>query len=134
MSHALVSVRERTTKQLDLKSKPDEVVSENDVTDTGLLRKLITRILTSLSALTGEWRPRKITFRDIVSTGTSGVPIDVALTHKFGGPVEYEVVDIADGGTITLPLVMRLNTSTKDVLNLRIYFPATLAIRVTEGG
>lgn len=134
MSHTVISVDRGTTKQLDLKSEPDQVVTEADVTDTGLLRKLLTRLLSSVAKLNSEWRPRSITFRDLISTGTDVSPQSFSLTHKFGGPVEFVVVDVADTGTVALPFVARNPDSTKDVLIVDVYFEATIAIRVTEGG
>lgn len=134
MSWSVASVRDATSKQLDSRPQPDEVVTNEDVADAPKLARLLTRILSELAALRRAWSPRVITFRDIVSTGTNVSPQTVRLTHGFGSAVEYEVVDIANPGVVNVTLVSRDSTSDANVLVVKVYFAATIAIRVTEAG
>jgi hypothetical protein len=131
---AIISVRDRTVRQLDRRAEPDEQVTEEQVKDPPRLARMLMSILRDIATLKRRWTPRSITFRDIVSTGSSGSPQIFRLTHNFGGAVEYEVVDIALPGTVAVPLVSRAVSSDQNTLVVQVYYEATLAIRVTEGG
>lgn len=131
---SIVNVAEDTSRQLDGKPQPDEQVTEADVTDAPKLARLLTRLLAEVAKLRRPFRPRTITFTNIVSTGTDVSPYTVRLTHKFGGEVDYEVVGRTEPGVIVLPFEYQTTATDKDTLVLAIYYPATLAVRVTERG
>jgi hypothetical protein len=131
---AIVSVRDGSVRQLDSRAEPDQEVTEEQVKDLPQLARILMSVLRDLALLKRRWWPRSITFRDIVSTGSSGSPQTFRLTHNFGGAVEYEVVDIALPGTVAIPLVSRAGSSDQNTLVVQVYYEATLAIRVTEGG
>lgn len=131
---AVVSVRDSTSKALDLKATPDEVIAPEDVADTSKLARLLTRILGELASFRRRFTPRRTTFRDIVSTGTAGTPYTVRLPHRFGGRVEWTLAGVRGAGVVVTPLIEETSASDKDTLELKVFFPATVAIRVEEGG
>lgn len=134
VSHAVISMRDGSQRTLDSRVQPDEVVTPEDAENKTLLSRLLTRILAEIATLKRSWTPRVITFRDIVSTGSSSVPYTARLPHNFGALVEFEVVDVTDPGVVSIPYLCRTSASDLNTLVLDIYYPSTLAIRVTEAG
>ncbi len=133
VSTAVVSVVDRTTRLLDARPQPEEVVTPEDATDGPKLGRLLMRLLRELSDLRRRFAPKRITYRDIVSDGTDSVPYRVTLVHNFGGPVEWWAVDTHSTGTVVIPHVVRdADDSTTNEIALDIYFEGTLAIRVEE--
>lgn len=134
MSASVISVRDGASSLLDAKRGADEVVAPGDAADSSKLARLLTQALADIAALRRRFAPQRITFRDIVSTGTADTPVTVRLPHRFGGPVEWWVVGVKLAGTVVVPLVMEAPASDADTLVVQVYFPATLAIRVEETG
>ncbi len=141
MSTTVVNVSESTSKSLDLKPQPDEVVTPEDAVDGFKLGRLLTRVLRELAAARRRFLPRRITYRGIPSTGSDLSAQRVRLVHNFSAPVEWWVVGLSGtGGAVTLPQIsegLDVNghpASTANVLEIDVYFPGTLTIRVEESG
>lgn len=121
-------------RQLDTRPEPDEQITEDQAGDVSRLARLLTRLLRDVAELRRRWFPRRIDYEGIVSVGSSGTPETHQFPHSFGGQVRWWIVDCDGVGSVTLPLVMRTNTSDKNTLSLAFYFPGNFAIRIEESG
>ena len=133
MSAAIVSFLTNAVRQLDAPSQPVEDATPQDVQDPSRLSRVLKRLLLDVAALRRRFTRNSITFTDIVSTGTSGSPQRITLTHGMGGVVEWTVVRLYNRGTIALPLVVEV-TNDNRILVLDVYYAATIAIRVESTG
>jgi len=123
-----------TVSQLDKPAEPDENITEENVKDQKMLARFLLRMFRDIATLKRRWAPRRIDYTDLVSTGTAGSPQTFRLEHGLGGPVVWWPVRITVAGTVVLPFIYEINTSTDTVLVLQVYFPGTLTIRVEESG
>ncbi len=114
--------------QLGAKATPDEIVTQDDVKEPVKLAKMLTRIISLLSALRRIWVPRTIDFEDVAVPGGGGL---VTLQHNFGGRVRWWVVDVFGSSTF---LLQRNAATTSDTLVLSSNQSNTLTIRVQEAG
>lgn len=131
---AVVDVRANTSRQLDVKKQPDEVLTETDVQDPLKLSRLLMRILSQLSELRRRYAARHNTYFNIISDGDALAPHVVRLPHGFSGPVEWHVVGVRDGVFIVDDRVVESSASDENTLVLEIFFRATIQIRVQEKG
>ncbi len=121
--------------QLDGPAEPDESLTEKNVQEPKMLARFLLRIFRDLSVLKRRWSPRRIDFQDIVSTATDIAPQDLTLEHGLNtGVVWWPVRVVFTTGTIVVPYIYELPTSTANILRLRIYYPSTLTIRIEEAG
>lgn len=131
-----VNIDYRTGKvtQLDIISEGSSLITENDVKDSGALVRALMFLIREIDKIRGRWRPHRIDFHHIVSTGTSGSPETFRLKHGFNSDVVWWPVDCQLAGTVVVPLIMRSDPQDANTLTLAVYYPATLTIRVEAAG
>lgn len=127
---AVVNYSDATSRQLDAKPQPDEIVSEQDVADAPKLSRLLTRILRELVAIRRQWVPRSITFTNVPldNTGTALF----RLTHRFRGAVNWYVVGWRDAAG--RPDLTEDDATDRDTLVLISNETGTADIQVVERG
>lgn len=123
-----------TVTQLDGALEPDENITEESVKEPRFLARFLLRLFREVTALKRLWLPRRIDFQGIVSTGTSAAPQTVRLDHGLACPVVYWIVKAQTPGAVTLPLISETTETSENTLVVKVYFPATLTIRVEEAG
>lgn len=134
MSAAYVSCRDGgPAKPLDEKQASQTTVSPEDAANVTWLARLLTRLLDDVSELKRRFAPDRITFRDIVATGSGGAPQRITLAHNLGQLVEWWPVRMVGLTSTTYPIVEISQDA--NTLVLDIYFTApNVWIRVEAAG
>lgn len=122
-----------TVRQLDRIPQPPSPVTDETVKDAPTLARLVLGLIRDVSRLLGYWRPRRMDFEGLVSTGTDVAPQSFRLTHGFGGAVRWWVVDRRSSGAVAVPYEDRTDDD-PDVITIRIFYEATVTVRVEEAG
>lgn len=134
VSAAWVSQRDAgAPKPLDAKAVAATTVNASDVTDPSWLARALTGLLEDVAELKRRFAPNRITFRDIIVTGTSGGAQRITLAHRLGQLVEFWPVR-AIGATGANPV--NVVEVSQDGMNLTIdvFFTGTLWLRVEAAG
>lgn len=115
---------------LDRPAEPDEIVSEEDASDTGKLARLLMRVLKDAASVKRRFFPRRITFTNrLVTSGDT-----MRLHHKFGVAVEYWIVKWRPTTPGDAPLFDFSTDTTADTLVLDVGNSGTVSVRVESGG
>lgn len=122
-----------TIVQLDGRTEPDEVVTPTDVEDASKLARIVGRVLRDIAALKRRYAPRRIVFRDVVSTGTTVSAQTKRFAHGLDGKVHWWVADWSSTATVA-PCVRRSASTTSDLLVLEFLTTGTATVIVEEAG
>lgn len=118
--------------QLDRRPEPDEQVTPEQISDPSRMTRLLMRLLRDVAILRRRWWPRHIDF-EIAPDGDSMPTASVhRLSHRFGGPVRFWLVDAKSSGPVSPPI--RVDTSDENILVLNAYFTGSAVVRVEEAG
>lgn len=108
----------------------DDVVTPADVGDADKLAKLLTRLLAQQAQQKREFRPRRVQYQDIVSTGATMTPQTLRLEHGFGGRVVWWVCDT----DVDAPRIRKDTSTDSNTLVLKMFDSGTFSFCVEEAG
>lgn len=127
----IIDMLAKTSRSLDARAQPEEVVADTDVSEVPKLTRLLTRILRDVADLKRRFAPRVHTYinLDVDNTGTTVY----RLAHRFGGPVAWSPVEWVTSSAAG-PSLEEHASGDKDTLAIVSHVAGRVAIRVEELG
>jgi hypothetical protein len=149
MTAAKILVPDNRVVSMDLKTDPDENITEKDVADGKLLARFLLRLFRDVKKLQSPWQVRRgeVTFQDITAEKDDGSPPAIVpvqtlkLFHTFAGRVywwpvsmrvELKDPDPAPGTALEVPVFVESRDTTAELLVLQVFYPAAYATRVDK--
>jgi hypothetical protein len=117
-------------RQLDRPAQPEDQVTEEQVTDSKQLSRLLNELRSDTAKEQRRWQPNFVEHEDVSVDGTGTTKY--RFTHKFGKRVRWWPTDWT-GATAGARLVKHTD-SDDDTLVLVSYTTGKLTVRIEEAG